>query len=68
MNENIIVILIEIVLAIITTIILGVLAFVVLYIMNKPPPDRTKNFCQAQYEVYNKPIEECMDSYKNKIQ
>ncbi len=68
MNENIIIILIEIVLAMITTIILGVLALVVLYIMDKPHPDKIKNFCQAQFEIYNKPIDECIDSYKNKTQ
>jgi hypothetical protein len=68
MNGNAIIILLEIALVIITTIILGMHALAILHIMNKPHPDKIKNFCQAQFELYNKSLDVCIDSYKNKTQ
>ena len=42
-----------------------IVAFIVLvYSTDNPIPDRISSFCKVNYEVYGKPYDECIASYK----
>jgi len=42
----------------------AVVFIILLYRFDNSIPNRISSFCQANYEVYGKPYDECIDLYK----
>ena len=66
-SEKTSIVLVEIIICLLIIIVISSLCIGILF-STKKPPDRIQNFCLAQYEIYNKPFDECIDMYKNRAQ
>ena len=67
LSEKTSIILVEILICLLIIIVISSLCIGILF-STKKPPDRIQNFCRAQFEIYGKSFDECIDMYKNRTQ